>query len=366
MKVLHAPVNVGNQPWVLSRHERALGIDSELVVNYSTWFNFPADVVIGSYADAGNAALLRRLGYGLSAPFRYDVLHYYFGRSLLQWDDFGARNLFPFLDLKIAKRLGRKIFFTLQGCDVRLAGESNARNAVTMCRPDGCSAYAACIDHIDRDRRKLIETILPLADRVFFLNPELGHYLPGGVFLPYASAEVENVAPAPAPQRARPRVLHAPSDDSIKGSPLIEAALQELAREFDFEYVAVRKLPHAEAMKLYRDADLVIDQVLAGWYGGFAVELMAMGKPVVCYLRDEDLHVLPPQMRADLPLLRVDPRTLVADLRRVFQQRAAWAELGEASRRFVLKWHNPRTIARAMVAAYRDADSRFDLSSQLA
>ena len=296
---------------------------------------------------------------------RYDVLHCYFGRSLLQWDDFGGRNLFPFLDLKIARRLGRKIFFTLQGCDVRLAGESNARNPVTMCRPDGCSAYAACIDNIDRGRRKLIETILPLADRVFVLNPELGHYVPGAIFLPYASAEVENVAVAARPQRPRPRVLHAPSDDSIKGSPLIEAALQELSREFDFEYVAVRKVPHAEALKLYQDADLVIDQVLAGWYGGFAVELMAMGKPVACYLRDEDLHFLPPQMRAELPLLRADPRALVADLRRIFLRRAEWPALGQAAREFVLKWHNPATIARAMVAAYRDPASRFSLSEHI-
>ncbi len=108
MKVLHAPVNVGNQPWVLSRHERALGADSRLVVNYSTWFNFPADTVIGAYGDAGIVALLKRLGYGLSAPLLYDVLHYYFGRSLMQWDDFGPRNLFPFLDARMARRLGAR------------------------------------------------------------------------------------------------------------------------------------------------------------------------------------------------------------------------------------------------------------------
>lgn len=38
MKVLHAPVNVGNQPWILSRHERLLGIESDLVLNYNAQF----------------------------------------------------------------------------------------------------------------------------------------------------------------------------------------------------------------------------------------------------------------------------------------------------------------------------------------
>ena len=65
--------------------------------------------------------------------------------------------------------------------------------------------------------------------------------------------------------------------------------------------------PHAEAMKLYAQADLVIDQLLAGWYGGFAVETMAMGKPVVCYIRAEDLQFVPPAMVAELPLIPARP-----------------------------------------------------------
>jgi len=276
------------------------------------------------------------------------VLHYYFGRTLLQWDDF------PFLDLKLAKRLGRRVFFTLQGCDVRIAGESNRRNEVTMCRPDGCSKYRTCLAHVDVERRYLIDRILPLADRVFYLNPELGHYVPRGEFMPYASVAVETIVPEASPPRARPRILHAPSNDTIKGSPLIEAALAEVAKRHDFEYVAVRNVPHDEAMRLYRDSDLVIDQVLAGWYGGFAVELMSMGKPVACYIRDEDLRFLPVGMRAALPVLRVDPRTLVEDLDSILTRHDEWSKIGEASRRYVLAWHNPRTIAAALIRTYHD------------
>ncbi len=363
MRVLHAPVNVGNQPWVLSRHERSLGVESDLIVNYSTWLEYPADVILGNYGDASPGAYVKRLFHGLRAPFHYDVLHCYFGRSLMFWDDYGSKNRFPFLDLKIARRLGRKIFFTLQGCDVRIAGESNSNNEVTMCRPDGCSAYEACISNVDKSRRRLISETLPLADRVLFLNPELGHYVPGGVFLPYSNVDVKNVAAAAVSARKKPKILHAPSDPGIKGSALIEAALEEIQNEFDFDYVPVRGLPHAEAMKLYVEADLVIDQVLAGWYGGFAVEVMAMAKPVVCYIRESDLHFLPPKMRSELPILRVDPRTLTDDLRRIFARRSEWPDIGETSRAYVRKWHNPEEIARAMIAAYNHPDSLFDLSA---
>jgi hypothetical protein len=365
MRVLHAPVNVGNQPWTLSRAERSLGVDSDLVVSYSSWLGYPADKVLGRPGGRSLGEYWRRGVAGLSAPLRYDVLHYYFGRSLLHRDDAGAASKWSFFDLRLARRLGRKIFFTLQGCDVRLAGESNRRNAVTMCAQGACSVYAACLARLDGQRQALIEDVLPLADRVFYLNPELGHYLPDAIFLPYANVAVRDIVPVPPAGGRRPRVLHAPSDDAIKGSPMIEAALAELGKRYDFEYVPVRRLSHAEAMRLYADCDLVIDQVLAGWYGGFAVELMAMGKPVACYMREEDFDVLPPGMRAALPLLRLDPPRLLDNLEAIFARRDEWPKWGAASRAFVLSWHDPQRIAAAMIDAYRDPRSHFELPTEV-
>ena len=119
-------------------------------------------------------------------------------------------------------------------------------------------------------------------------------------------------------------------------------------------------------MELYRRADLVIDQVLSGWYGGFAVEVMAMGKPVAVYLRDEDLGFLPAAMREDLPFVRLRPDRLDEDLTAAFERREEWPALGAASRRYVMRWHNPALIARAMIDAYRDPQSRFDLAAATA
>ena len=363
MRVLHAPANVGNQPWVLSRYERALGVHSELIVNYSTWLGYPADKVLGTYGTPDAASVLKRAYHGLRAPFSYDVLHYYFARTLMDWSDWGRFGGVPFLDARLAKRFGRKVFFTLQGCDARLAGESNKRNDHTMCRPDGCSAYAACVATIDTARRRAIATLSSLADRIFYLNPELGHYVSKGQFLPYANVDLRAILPAPTSVRERPLLLHAPSDPTIKGTALIEAALSELREQFEFDYVAVKGVPHAEAMALYQQADLVIDQVLAGWYGGFAVEVMAMGKPVAAYLRKEDLKFLPPAMLSDLPVLNVRPDRLAEDIASILRRRAQWPLIGDASRRYVMNWHNPERIARAMVNAYRDPESHFDLAS---
>jgi len=144
MRVLHAPVNIGNQPWTLSRAERELGNKSDLIVSYNTWTQYPADKVLSAYQTEEWREIFHRWFFGLTAPFRYQVLHYYFGRSSLVFDDLQRHNVSPFLDLKIARFLGRKVFMTLQGCDARLAAQSNRKNDYTPCAEGKCSAYANC------------------------------------------------------------------------------------------------------------------------------------------------------------------------------------------------------------------------------
>lgn len=361
MKVLHAPCNVGNQPWTLSRSERELGLKSDLVCNYSTWLGYPADKVLGSVNGRATKELMQRRWYGYMAPFKYDVFHYYFGRSLLYWDDLPDLNIHPYADLKLARRLGKKIIMTLQGCDARIAGKSAARNRFTPCNPDRCGAYPVCIETLDAQRQEMIYTVLPLCDRVFYLNPELGHYIPKGEFLPYANVDVEGMQLAPTPERKRPVIVHAPSDPKIKGTAMILAALQSLRKKHDFELVLVEKKTHAEAMEIYRTADLVIDQILAGWYGGLAVEVMAMGKPVACYIREEDLPLVPGAMAADMPLLNIHPDHLERDFEEIFTRRSEWKAIGQKSRAYVERWHSPMKIAAAMKRIYEDIDAPFEI-----
>jgi hypothetical protein len=368
MRVLHGPVNVGNQPWVLSRAERELGVESDLVVNYNTWLDYSADRVLGGYGERSAASFARRINFGLRAPFRYDVLHFYFGRSYLFFEDRGGSisMLAPLLaaDLRLARRLGKKVFMTLQGCDARIASASHERNTWTMCSEGRCSSYGACLGTYDAQRRRMIENLLPHCDRVFYLNPELGYELPGdAVFLPYASCQIDAFKVVLPRATVRPRIVHAPSNSGIKGTPMILAALEALRSRFDFELILVENKPHAEALRIYADADIAIDQILAGWYGGYAVEMMASGKPVACAIRDDDLKFVPEPMRSDLPLLRLRPDRLVDDLAAILSSQAQWPEQGRRARRFVERWHNPLTIARAMIACYRDSASHFDLSA---
>ncbi len=374
MRILHGPFNIGNQPWSLSRAERRLGCKSDLVVRTGTWFRYPADKILCDERVGSFRKAVRSILFGLSALLRYDVMHYYFGLTFLYPGYFSPKNTLrgrllnglSLIDLRLARWLGKKRFMTLQGCDVRLAGEGNRRNEWTMCAHGRCSAYQTCIDMLDERRRDLISHVLPLFDRVFYLNPELGHVVPNGQFLPYANVEIEKFATSFPSSEGRPKIVHAPSDGTIKGTVMILDALEKLRVRYDFELILVEKKTHEEALALYRSADIAIDQILAGWYGGFAVEMMAMGKPVACYIREQDMKFVPDAMRDDMPILRIDPGRLVDDLAAILERRAEWRSAGEKSRRYVERWHNPDHIAQAMLNAYRSPDSTFVLAPVVA
>ncbi|TWB96930.1 hypothetical protein FBZ93_107176 [Bradyrhizobium macuxiense] len=377
MRILHGPVNVGNQPWVLSRAERQLGASSDVVVRNDTWLGYPADRMLSAQNAGFVETAIRSAAFGLKNQWRYDVLHYYFGQTFLS-PGFplsapgsvlsraslvtDIANRLGTSDLHAARLFNKKLFMTLQGCDVRLAVEGNSRNEWTMCAPQHCELYQRCTDALDHRRHFLIEKVLPLFDRVFYLNPELGHVVPSGRFLPYSNVEIEQFDVAPPSTQGRLKIVHAPTAGRIKGTPMILNALEQLRSRYDFDLILVEKTSHEQALEIYRSADLAIDQVLAGWYGGFTVEMMAMGKPAACYIREEDMMFVPDAIRRELPVYRLNPGDLVESIAAILDRRPEWSARGQASRRYVERWHNPKLIAKAMLDAYESPDSIFELT----
>ena len=121
----------------------------------------------------------------------------------------------------------------------------------------------------------------------------------------------------------------------------------------DFEFVLIEGLSRKQAKMQYERADLLVDQLLAGWYGGLAVELMALAKPVIAYIRDEDLDFIPDEMRDDLPIINATPDGIYEVLKYwLTDGKQHLQEVGHKSRSYVEKWHDPLKIAMNMKIEY--------------
>jgi glycosyltransferase involved in cell wall biosynthesis len=172
-------------------------------------------------------------------------------------------------------------------------------------------------------------------------------WVPEAEFVP-PGIDVRSIVPAPPSDRSRPVILHAPSSRRRKGTEHVIAACEGL----EADLVLVEGLHHEEAFERYRDADIVIDQLNAGWYGLFAIECMALGKPVVTFLHEEAVRRTEQALGDRVPLVRATKDDLRAQLEPLVASAAERRRIGAESRAYVERVHDLERVADRLLALY--------------
>jgi glycosyltransferase involved in cell wall biosynthesis len=319
---------VAGQAYGLSRAERTLGLTSDVAVFTPSGYGYGFDIDIGARPSE---PLWRQFGRRLSflrrAMEAYDIFHFNFGQTILSIRRFGR----VVDELAWLRRRGKTILFTYQGSDVRPS------NQCPCTRPE-CR-------QLDRYRRLGAGRALRYADRVFYQNPDLRQWLPGASFLPYAAVDPSKLRAEPFPEREEIVVVHAPTDRVIKGTQHVIEAVDMLRGEgVPIRLDLVEGVSREVALERLARADLLVDQLVLGWYGTVAVEAMALGRPVMAYIREDAPEDNP--FGADLPVVRTTPATLVDDLRALAADRERRRRLSIAGRSFVERHHDPVALAR--------------------
>ena len=373
MRIVHLPLNTGGNPHQLSAAEHALGPSSECWVFEDNFSRLaPEDLIFHPKSGILNRELKKwRLFF--RALRTKDVFHYNFGQKFfplfvrpfkknetlserckrLLWWIYAA--LFGRLDLWLPRLMGKKIYMTWQGDDCRQGDYCREHYTIHFVNevPDGYyDKYS------DERKRRAIRLYEHYCDGIFAINPDLMNVLPKGThFLPYSHVDLEKWKPV-STKNSRPQIVHAPSHRDVKGTRFLVEAIDRLKkRGYDFDFVLVEGLPNSDAKRIYEQADILVDQLLAGWYGGVALELMALGKPVVCYIRHEDARHIPESMLNELPLIEANPETIESVLADLLDHRDRWPDIGQRSRAFVEKWHDPARVASDVIKVYHDKRS---------
>jgi glycosyltransferase involved in cell wall biosynthesis len=168
------------------------------------------------------------------------------------------------------------------------------------------------------------------------------HVVPPGL-------DLRPLVPAPPSDSARPLVVHAPSNREKKGTRWVIEACEQLPVELD----VVEGVPHDEARARYARADIVVDQLNAGWHGVFALEAMALGKPVVSHVQPALVDASEQRFGIRLPIAPATKETLVEALRPLVETPALRREIGAASRTYVERVHDIDRIADRLIDIYR-------------
>lgn len=338
---------------VNARAERLLGVASKSLV-YGTYF-------ITSAFDIDLSRPMTRRAYRLFLPYltlfwalvRFDRFHFYCDYGLLPQP---APHIFSPDELSLYKKTGKQVFFWTYGSDVRTKKTTEALGPYNCCMecPD---PGRACV--CDEELHAQNYAALKDAATGIFSMGDMIEYTPGSIndlfFWPVdlGADGGKKYAPSyPDPDAGGPvRIVHAPNHRHYKGTRFIIAAVAELQKKgLPVELVLVEKVPNQEALEIYRTADLVIDQCIIGFHGYFALEAMAMGKPVMCYIRKPDQYLLFP---GRCPMLSARADELVAVIADLVADRKKLSGFGKAGRRYIEEHHSLEAFSKRLARAYR-------------
>jgi len=299
-------VNFAGIGWTNVQALRRKGIDARLVV-----FNTqPAHPEADENLHLPRGPAWRRQAVQFRALAKLlpstDVFHFYFGLTLVP-----KRIQFPIL-----KAARKKSVFHFVGSDIR--GKSPDELAY------GRLAGAQIVGSYDAARW------IPEADVV-----------PPGI-------DLGAIAPVPPRVDGQLRIAHAALSRRRKGTELVVAACDELGLDLD----VIENVRHDEVGPRLARADIVVDQLNSGWYGLFAIEAMAYGKPVVGYLHDEAVTRTAAAFGVEVPIVRTTKETLATDLRTLARSDEERRSRGAAGRTYVERVHDADKMADRLIDIY--------------
>ena len=334
-RVLHIH-NVANQSTAICSGLRALGHHSEVWEYSQTQAEkFPPDRFIG---DDPN--IIEVWDAFEEARRSFDVFHFHGNRSFI-WRDFPG--LPSYWDLPILKALGKKVFFTFHGSEIRLKSMATQLYEWSYYK----FADVPCDEDDIQRRHDLIQSY---ADGTFVCSLLNLSYTPDSEWHPLAIDLSEWPVVGPVRER-RPRVLHPWKDNPAKGVRFIRDGLVQLEAEgVQFEAVYLDRVSHAEAKRELAAADVVVDNVVAGTYGVVSLEAMACGKPTVAQLEAPVTERLP-----DVPVQNCNPTSFVETMRGLLADPGLRSDLGRRGRAFVERHHDHLSVATWLLSRYEQS-----------
>ncbi|TLY40671.1 MAG: glycosyltransferase family 4 protein [Nitrospirae bacterium] len=310
-------------------------ITADFTYNLERWWRYPPLALVIPWAVF------------LWAVLRYDIFHLYFDGGFLN------RTLGKPLELPLLKLLGKKIIVSAYGGDVRVERITRTLGEYNCCM-DCTQRLVACICDDNLARRNLAH-VQRYADSTLSMG-DMTEYTPGSRNdLFYWAIDLKKWPFVGVSLSSSPvKVLHAPNHPQFKGTRYLEACIKQLQDEgYPVQLVLVTGLGNEEAKEVYTQADIMADQFLIGWHGNFAVEAMALGKPVVAYIRKPEVYL---PHGVECPIVNANPGTLRQALVTLIENPTLRYELGVKGRQYVEQVFSLERVGARMDRLYRQLE----------
>jgi glycosyltransferase involved in cell wall biosynthesis len=278
----------------------------------------------------------------LWALWKYDIFQFYFNGGYL------SHTPLKWVELPLLKLAGKKIVVSPYGSDVIMPSKIknkykwNVALFIEESYPDIDETVIS----------KNIQYFTKYADYII-CGGDLGEYIPTyDMWMHFVGIELNVWTPVYQTNNSKVKIVHAPNHRALKGTQYLIDACEKLKNDgYPIELIIVEKMNNEAAKKIYEQADIIADQFIMGWYGLFAIEAMSLGKPVLCYMREDLLRGNP--RAKDCPIVSANPDNLKENLIKLIKDKELRIELGKRGRKYIEKYHTKDYIGSQMDKIYR-------------
>ncbi|MGX1193727.1 hypothetical protein [Metabacillus sp. SLBN-84] len=325
MKIVHCPTEIAGQMGTLCNELRKKGYETAGFNWFHSYINYHHKHVV-------NTDLFELKNVISDIVATADILHFHNGNTFLTGN----------YDLPSLAETGKKLIMQHWGSDVRTAGNVKKYNPYPL--PAGYYSDEKIHEHLAFNSKYIKTAIVQDGEMV---NHVADFY--EKVYIMPLACNLDKFSPRYPGENKVPVIIHAPTNKEFKGSEYVEAAIDKMKGKVPFEYQMVEKKSHKEALAMYSQSDIIVDQIMCGSYGMLSVEGMAMGKAVVAFVRDDVKEKFP----SDLPIVIANPDNLDQVLTDLLRDRDRLKEIGKASRKYVEKYHASSVVADYLIEIYK-------------
>jgi glycosyltransferase involved in cell wall biosynthesis len=262
------------------------------------------------------------------------------------------------LNLLILKVLGKKIICTFRGADVRskvdiLSYDLFSKSKKTWPKYfENLYVKENIFKKIKRTLRMKI--FCALSDKIVLTGP----FLVSSVdcfdkIIPYAR-DIKYLEKIPT-KKHRLTVVHAPTAFDVKGTYYVKQAFKNLKKKYSqVDFKIITGLSHDDLLKELANGDIIVDQLIVGWYGGLAAEAMVMGKVVLANLNPVYFQFV--DFSKQLPVYNTNVWQLENDLEMLINSPEERNLRSARGAKFAKKYHDCQKVANQYLELYRGSD----------
>jgi glycosyltransferase involved in cell wall biosynthesis len=348
MKSLHLLANSSSMLAVTVRSLRELGFEAHGLIYARNWAQSNESDGCEVIVEADRKQKIERLRRKVRTALRaarlvrdVDVVHWY-----------NALAAEGPLDLWLAQRIGRKGVVEFVGGDVRNFQLASADNPYYKEVWDsGKYEYS---EETPEHSEKVQRSFLKYGVRSVFAHETLKPFLLADewkVQLPCRwRLDVDRFVPKFSEKTSEPLIVHMTTAPHCKGTFQVEAILDSLRGKVNFRYERIEGKTREQALNLLCEADIYLDQfVLAEGLGVAALEAMALGKPVVSYVKPSLEYCWPPHV---VNFVNAPFEQLAEKVQWLIEDHESRRRLGMASRDYVERFHNGKIVAKLIAEGY--------------